>query len=625
MSRPEAGGKDQDEELFALFEVSAKVLARSADPAAYLDWIAEAGPSLAPAMARAIDPRTGPVGLAFRAMGVAIYNAMPLPEAGFQMRRLREPGRNEPCLCGSGRKYKHCCLPLRGTLDLSGYNALRHVLDALARKRFAGLPASRVDPLAVWDTARQWHEEGDDERAAALLEPWFAGEGALSEKLEPHFDQLMDCYFALGRERKRDRLVAAALARGERSLRAAALQRRSAMLADRGDSAGAWEAFRDAQREEPENPSHAALELTLLVARGEIERARDRAAFWIANLERRRDPAFADLIGFLRRVQADPYAAMAEGDRKRIPALDRLATLFAGAPAPQAHYALADRGEAGRVLAPQAALAKTESRWRERFPQVKPGLTATQHGETGMWDDPHPWLDFLERNPLAWQSFDVLDDLAMAVEALPVMGAGATVLEPLLERGLALLEVILGAAADGGTVQWGWSENRPALRMLAHLTYRAAAAMDRGASSERFVALGERLIALNPGDNHYVREPLTRAYLARGCPEKAVALAERFPEDFCGPTLNRILALLNLGRRGDALGALSEAAKEHRVAIEMLLAESPKQPKPDGGFGVTVGGKEEAWEYRAAHRALWEREGALDWLRAAWAGVRKTR
>jgi len=21
------------------------------------------------------------------------------------------PGRNEPCYCGSGRKYKHCCLP----------------------------------------------------------------------------------------------------------------------------------------------------------------------------------------------------------------------------------------------------------------------------------------------------------------------------------------------------------------------------------------------------------------------------------------------------------------------------------------------------------------------------------
>lgn len=30
--------------------------------------------------------------------GVAIYGAMPLPEAGFQCRRLPEPGRNERCL-----------------------------------------------------------------------------------------------------------------------------------------------------------------------------------------------------------------------------------------------------------------------------------------------------------------------------------------------------------------------------------------------------------------------------------------------------------------------------------------------------------------------------------------------
>ncbi len=24
---------------------------------------------------------------------------------------VARPGRNEPCHCGSGRKYKHCCLP----------------------------------------------------------------------------------------------------------------------------------------------------------------------------------------------------------------------------------------------------------------------------------------------------------------------------------------------------------------------------------------------------------------------------------------------------------------------------------------------------------------------------------
>ena len=94
--------EEGEDELFLLFETSAKVLARSGDPSVFLDWIAKHGPSLAPRQARMIDPRTGPVGNAFRVMGVAIYNAMPLPDADFQARRLPAPGRNEPCVCGSG-------------------------------------------------------------------------------------------------------------------------------------------------------------------------------------------------------------------------------------------------------------------------------------------------------------------------------------------------------------------------------------------------------------------------------------------------------------------------------------------------------------------------------------------
>ncbi len=628
MSERKSNGSSTDSagdgELFLLLEVAAKVLVKSGDRSAFLDWIAEAGPSLMPAMARMINPRAGPPGPAFRAMGVGIYNAMPLPEAGFQPRRIPEPGRNEPCLCGSGEKYKRCCLPLAGMLDLSGFNMLRYMLDTLPKKHFTELPASRVDPIAVYDTARQWHEEGDSERAIALLDPWFGGDAPLAGKLEPLFDQLMDCYLALGSERKRDRLVAVVLERGDRELRAAALQRRATILADRGDIEGAWETFREAQRADPDNPSHAALEITLLVSRGEIERARERARFWIARLERLRDPDLADLIGFLRAVQADPQAAMAGMDRQRIPALDSLEPLLAAAPAPEAHYEVVDQGEAGRMLKPRKALAGVEARWREVFPQTKPSLAGTQHDFTGMWDEPKQWLDFLKANPLAWHSFDVLDDLAMAVDALQTMGAGATILEPLLIRGTALLTANLDAGAPGdGTLRWSWLENRPALRMLAHLAFRALDAMDRGASVERFIELAERLIAFNPNDNHGMREALSRAYLARGSPEKALALTERYPDDVSGLTLNRILALVRLSRRGDALAALRDAARYHRVAIEMLLAGAPKQPRPDSGFGITVGGKEEAWEYRAAHRALWEQAGALDWLGTAWRDIRK--
>lgn len=618
-----SSGESEDGELFPLFDTAARRLATSADPAAFLDWFANAGPALAPGQAKLIDPRTGPVGLAFRAMGVAIYNATPLAGAGFQTRRIPEPGRNEPCLCGSGDKYKHCCLALKGFLDLSTYNMLRHVLDALPRKRFAELPASRVDVLAVYDTARQWHEEGDNPRAVALLEPWFAGDGALPGKLDPLFDTLMDCYLALGNERKRERLVATTLARGDPVLRASALQRRATMLADRGKFDQAWESFRQAQREDPDNANHATLEITLLVSRGEHVQARERARFWIARLERARDPDLAGLIGWLRTVQADPGKAMAETARRNIPGLDRLETLLAVAPAPEACYDALDRGEAGRVLVPKDKISRIEARWGKVFPRIEPGLTATQHGETHMWDAPDAWLAFLDKHPLAWCSLGVVDDLAMAVEALPAIGAEGSVLDPLLERGAALVKVNLDAAAAAGALQWGWMENRSALRMLAHRAYRAQHSVEHGGTLEPFIALAEEMVSLNPTDNHFLREPLTRGYLLKDEPGKVIALTERYPDDFCGPALNRILALVRLGRRGEALSLLGDAARSHRVAIEMLLADNPKQPRPESGYGVTMGGKEEAWDYRAAHRPIWERNGALDWLRENWREVRK--
>ena len=46
--------------------------------------------------------------LAF-ALGRSIWNALPLPGNGFRPAPLPEPGRNSPCPCGSGRKYKQCC------------------------------------------------------------------------------------------------------------------------------------------------------------------------------------------------------------------------------------------------------------------------------------------------------------------------------------------------------------------------------------------------------------------------------------------------------------------------------------------------------------------------------------
>jgi hypothetical protein len=48
----------------------------------------------------------------WRAIGKASAKIHGLPEPGghpLPPRTARSPGRNEPCPCGSGRKYKHCC------------------------------------------------------------------------------------------------------------------------------------------------------------------------------------------------------------------------------------------------------------------------------------------------------------------------------------------------------------------------------------------------------------------------------------------------------------------------------------------------------------------------------------
>lgn len=607
---------DDQNEFGLLFDICARKLVKSPDPAAFLDWIADAGPTLAPEIAAQVDPRTGPPGLMFRTMGVAIYNAMPQPAARFRPLKLPEPGRNEACLCGSGAKYKHCCLPLAGSLDFSSFNLLRYVLDNVPQKQFSALPQSHVDPLAVCDTAEQWQDEGMTNRAVKLLEPWFAGSTALPGKLEPLFDELMNCYLELGNSRKRDRLIAHVMEHGDKVLRATALQRRSTMLADQGDTIEAWNAFSEAQRMDPDNPSLAPLELTLLMSEGDAERARERAQFWVARLERMRDPALAQLIDFVRAVGDDPQAAMAGVEHIQVPGLDELEALLRAAPAVDACHIVQDRGEGERMLQATPALHALEQRWCETFPQMKPSLTATQIFDDEMWNEPDEWLDFLARNPVAWQSFEVLDDLVLAVDALQLTAAGVPVLESLLARGVALLKANLATAAhdDSGTLSWGWLENRPALRLLAHGAYRALNDQSRGVMNDDFIEPAEMLLALNPNDNHGIREPLSFAYLERGWAQKVVALTDRYPGDFCATTLNRILALLRLGREADARDELTQAVEHHDVALKMLLAKNPRPPKVANDFGIIVGGKEEAWLYRIKGRALWERDGSLEWL-----------
>src|SRR5205814_8072107 len=65
------------------------------------------------------------------------------------------PRRNDPCPCGSGRKFKHCCLD-------------RHTAEDSARLRLRGAEGRVVDTLLEF-TAKSW---GDSLIAHAWEDFW---------------------------------------------------------------------------------------------------------------------------------------------------------------------------------------------------------------------------------------------------------------------------------------------------------------------------------------------------------------------------------------------------------------------------------------------------------------------
>lgn len=258
-------------------------------------------------------------------------------------------------------------------------------------------------------------------------------------------------------------------------------------------------------------------------------------------------------------------------------------------------------------------LAALEADWHDLTDVVKPDLTMLDAGDPDAWARVAPGIPWLADHPLGWQSFEVLDDLMLAVQGTDLMPGAESLLEPLLARAHALLHLVLDRNAAGDCrLPWEFLENRPALRMAVALYYLRRD-QQRGDDA---LALAHWLVTkLNPSDNHGLREELVRLLLERGDAKGALEICGRYPDDAMAGTLfNRPLALFLLGRHVEAEHALREAMAMRPHLLPMLLAAEAKAPRTEGQF-VRVGGKEEAWIYREDHRVLWANSGALTWAR----------
>ena len=545
-----------------------------------------------------------------RCMARAIWKQTPHPAHRYAPAPLPVPERNAPCHCGSLRKYKQCCQLIERDIPMERVNMLPHLLDALPRKRWGELPGSRIALDRVAHTAHEWGTQGRVADALALLEPWFGDDTRLDARHELLFDLLLDAYTTLAKPRKKAVLLDRALAHGDRTLRSAAMQRRVSMLADSGDYAKAWALFIEAQSSDPESPSLSHLEVTLLLSEGRSADARERARVWLLRLERRRDPALADLIRLLRDVANEGGSALLSVAADNDPTIARFLELWRSAPSIGSHYALQPAGDSAGELKPSRALRAALKLWDDAFPATVYSPLQDNDGDD-FWMAASAWQPVLRGHPILWNAFAVLDALARAVAQIPVLGTQGLV-DALLERGERVLrEVIRANAAEGLKLEWGWLDNRPALSLLSG---RIARDLDDAPNAENLARLEWLVRTLNPNDNQGFRSALLRRYLELDRYADALAFADLYPDDFAAMRYSRALALFALDRIGLATFALRDAVEAYPKLLAWLLKANPEAPRSHP-LGVTTGGDDEAWIYRSEHLGVWQRLGALDWAR----------
>ena len=619
---------DFEEQLDCFLKLAGRQAMSDVSPQAFIDWFRLSAPTVFPALISQIPDDPEEIRRFLRMAAKSLYADLPIPARGLVAPGPSRTGRNDPCDCGSGAKFKHCCGSVSIPPLFGQMNHLRYVLDAYPKSRLAEVSASKASVDAVANTAEQWQDEGELARSIALLEPYFGGDGPLTERQAPLFNLLMDIWLEMGKRSKREKLIDTVLTRGDRILRSEALQRRTSMLTDKGNYPAAWRAFKEARDLNPNDPALSFLEVTTLLSEGRAGEAQGRAQWWAAFLAKQRDPNLETAIERLRALAKDPHAGLMGIAMQSNPHLQRITELFRTAPAPTVRhqFELVVDGESGQSaphiagdLVPDKDLSKLESLWRKTFHQAKPDMTWLQNDNDAVWDNADAWLDLLQKHPSLWFSFDVLDDLVLAVDTIVLAGVEERLLVPMAERAVEQLRITL----ETSSVQplqcpWGFLNHRPALRPIVHLAYICkAAGAEHPGKAQRFMELAHWLVfGLNPNDNHGLRSDLSCAFVRFERWEDALALKDRYPDDM-QPTLalNAQLAAWVLKQSSGLAHNLKQAANDYPAAVKMLLDVAPKPVKADNGYGVAIGGKYEAWLYVQEMRPFWEKHGALAWAR----------
>lgn len=595
--------------LDVVLEIAAKFMLKGATAQDISDWAVRSLASLLwwPGMDDGLDELAGLAQAAedpsFCALlGRAIHAAMPLPSRRFRPVKLELPERNDPCCCGSGRKFKLCCGPMAAHMPrFLPEVCAAPMLRAMSQREWATLPAQGMPLALAGAVAHDWYGAGLAEDAVRLLEPWVPKEGSIGDDMAELLDLLGDCYADVGKPRKRKALAQALIDRGSPLCQSKGWQRLALMACDAGKYGEARQAFQNAMRMAPNDPSLGVLELSLLIGEGQTTRLPERADFWARKLQQRnQDGQYNDLIEMVREMGQSGPGMLTDTMLARAPDLRLVADWLKTLPAPQLALSFGPRITAQDLgaLTPTPVLRKALSLWEQAFQPAEPSLTQLCHGSLHSWALYEDWVPVLHQHPVLASSFDVLDALVMALFEHP-SPAGVRLAEQVLARAMTLW-ASLRQRYPHARCEWAHLDNRPALRLLV----QHIAQDDSPDAAVCFDWLRHTVEVLNPHDNHGLRMRLMEVYLRRGQADAALHLVQRFPDDFHAMQMLHARALWAVGQVDEAQGMMREVFTcAPHFAKAWCASKAP--PASDAPY-VRYGSPEEA---RSAYRQqfdLWQ-------------------
>lgn len=610
-----------------LFSIAAGYMQKNVTSEAFLQWFRDSALVIAPQLFASV-PDDEKDKAAFW-MGFNIWNTAPQPANNYKPVPMPRPQRNQPCPCGSGLKFKRCCSGMENMPQFITDNFWPYIAGVVSKKELTTMAKNHViPPHALGMIASNAMLEGDYKMAVQLLDPCFEGNASIiNYKHSGLMDMLIDAYtMHYSTDRKKRDLLDRLTHHKDRVIRGEAWQRIASWQHDLGNIETSRHALQQAMRADPDNPTHALLELTLLVSGNEIEQARNRARFWLGRLQAY-ESDYPELISTLREATRDPVTAMHKQYGKAfdeyVSRLERLHSCIEqtdGREIPVYHAETAQTEDEyfGKntigMLTPPEAVQSLEDNWMAIDPTNEPFLTqdySSMRDSTWNDSDDLEWIEFLEKHPIAMDSLNILDSILNLLVNVPVM-SDLPHENPwetrVAERGVRIIK----KNVKDFLLPWLNMDNRPALRLLASRIYQ----LKEQGTFEQYISLTEYYLQINPYDNHGLRGELINHYLISGNNEKAMSLAQKYKNDVLPDIYyGRALACYRTGKIEEAQQQLEKACRRFPLIAEYLLKNRVRQPELNP-YAVQHGGADQAWLYREEMRYTWNATpGAMKWLK----------